>query len=374
MRLRGDRFAGAIMNPDYKLKIEYLPLSALKPYERNVRKHEKEDVAAIADSIRKFGFDDTIDIWGEENVIVCGHGRYLAAQQLGMTEVPCVRLDHLTDEERRAYMIAHNRTAELSRWDAKNLKLEMQSFAPKISLPSFQFKLNHQGKAVTEQQHAQNKEEMQTAKENILNLARAQYDGVGPYDIPEILPVHQLPEIREWIGFNYVLSDKSTPAEKAHKGVHFFIDDYQFERLWNAPGSYMEKLAQYGCVLSPDFSMFTDHPRAIWIFNHYRKHWIGAALQEQGIFVVPTICWSDETSYAWCFDGEPVGGVVAVSSVGTQANADTKRLFLAGYAQMKKRLHPSTIIFYGQIPDEFKDDPVLSIVAFQDRLKSRCEQ
>ena len=99
------------------LQIEYLPVDALTPYENNARKHADEDVDAIAASIDRFGFDDPIGIWSEDNLIVEGHGRLLAAQKLGIKEVPCIRLDHLTDEERRAYALAHNRTAELSGWD-----------------------------------------------------------------------------------------------------------------------------------------------------------------------------------------------------------------------------------------------------------------
>ena len=105
------------------LKIEYVPISALKPYRRNARKHKAEDVAAIADSIQKYGFNDPVGIYGAE--IVEGHGRVMAAKKLGLTEVPVVRLDHMTDEERRAYAIEHNRTAELSEWDFGKLKLEM---------------------------------------------------------------------------------------------------------------------------------------------------------------------------------------------------------------------------------------------------------
>lgn len=100
-----------------ELKIEYLPVSALKPYEKNTRKHQKKDVDNIARSIEKYGMCDAIGIWGEDNIIVEGHGRLIACKQLGMTEVPCVRLDHLTDEQRREYAIAHNATAELSEWD-----------------------------------------------------------------------------------------------------------------------------------------------------------------------------------------------------------------------------------------------------------------
>ena len=97
------------------LKIEYLPIDALKPYERNARKHQKKDIDAIKASIEEFGFDDPIGIWND--TIVEGHGRLIAAKELGMAEVPCIRLDHLSEEQRRAYALAHNRTAELSEWD-----------------------------------------------------------------------------------------------------------------------------------------------------------------------------------------------------------------------------------------------------------------
>lgn len=108
-----------------ELKIEYLPISALKPYEKNTRKHQKKDVDNIAKSIEKYGMCDAIGIWGEQNIIVEGHGRMLACKQLGMTEVPVVRLDHLTDEQRREYAIAHNATAELSEWDLDILPDEL---------------------------------------------------------------------------------------------------------------------------------------------------------------------------------------------------------------------------------------------------------
>ena len=108
-----------------ELKIEYLPIEALKPYEKNTRKHQKKDVDNIARSIEKYGMCDAIGIWGEQNIIVEGHGRMLACKQLGMTEVPIVRLDHLTDEQRREYAIAHNATAELSEWDLDILPDEL---------------------------------------------------------------------------------------------------------------------------------------------------------------------------------------------------------------------------------------------------------
>lgn len=120
------------------LKIEYLPVTALKPYERNARKHRDMDVDAIVKSIEEFGFDDPIGIWSADNLIVEGHGRLLAAKKLGMKTVPCIRLDHLTDEQRRAYALAHNKTAENSEWDFDILPDELASIID-IDMTSFGF-------------------------------------------------------------------------------------------------------------------------------------------------------------------------------------------------------------------------------------------
>ena len=121
--------------PGAALRVEVLPVAALKPYERNTRKHQKDDVEAICESIRRYGFNDPIGIWGDANLIVEGHGRLMAAQKLGMDAVPCIRLDHLSETQRREYAIAHNRTAELSAWDKKMLAAEL----PGLDMIAFRF-------------------------------------------------------------------------------------------------------------------------------------------------------------------------------------------------------------------------------------------
>ena len=108
-----------------ELKIEYIPLDKLKPYEKNARLHTEVDLETIKNSIREFGMCDPIGIWSDKNVIVEGHGRLLALKALGHTEAPCIRLDHLTDEQRRAYALAHNKTAEMSKWDFEMLDSEI---------------------------------------------------------------------------------------------------------------------------------------------------------------------------------------------------------------------------------------------------------
>ena len=80
----------------------------ITPYENNAKEHNDEQVTHIINSIRSFGMCDPIGVWGESNIIVEGHGRYLALKQMGYDSVPCIRLDHLSDEERRAYTHVHN--------------------------------------------------------------------------------------------------------------------------------------------------------------------------------------------------------------------------------------------------------------------------
>lgn len=108
-----------------KLEVIYLSPHDLKPYDGNARKHNPDDIEQIKESINIDGFNDPIGIWGDENIIVEGHGRQIAAIEMGLEKVPCIRLDHLTDTQRRDYAIRHNRTAELSSWDFGKLEEEI---------------------------------------------------------------------------------------------------------------------------------------------------------------------------------------------------------------------------------------------------------
>lgn len=167
----------------------------------------------------------------------------------------------------------------------------------------------------------------------------------GPNGIPRIAPAN-LPLLEEWLPVNYAASTR------LHKGLglQMYVHDYQLQRLWNNPKAYARIVTDVGCVLTPDYSLYIDVPLPLNLYNHYRKHWLGAWWQRQGATVIPTICWADESSFAWCFDGEPEGAAVSVSSVGTQRYQDSKRAFLLGYDAMLERLHPDTVLFFGNIP------------------------
>lgn len=114
-------------NENFDLEVVYLPIDSLTPYENNTRKHTPDDIEAIKQSILHLGFLDPVGVWGKNNLIVEGHGRQIAAKELGFETVPCIRLDHLTEEQRKEYAIRHNRTAELSAWDFSKLEEELAS-------------------------------------------------------------------------------------------------------------------------------------------------------------------------------------------------------------------------------------------------------
>ena len=155
------------------LKIEYLPVKELRPYEKNARKHADADVSTIVKSIEEFGFDDPIGIWGEDNTIVEGHGRLIAAKKLGMKQVPVIRLDHLTDEQRRAYALAHNKTAEMSDWDFDMLASELDDITD-IDMTDFGFDLEEQEeeKEIIEDTPPEPPEEPQSEYGQIYQLGR----------------------------------------------------------------------------------------------------------------------------------------------------------------------------------------------------------
>jgi ParB-like chromosome segregation protein Spo0J len=107
------------------MKIEKIKTAKLIPYARNAKKHDDNQVAKLAGSIREFGFNNPVLI-DKDNGIIAGHGRVMAAQKLELDEVPCIRLGHLTDIQRRAYILADNKLSEIGGgWDEEMLALEI---------------------------------------------------------------------------------------------------------------------------------------------------------------------------------------------------------------------------------------------------------
>lgn len=208
-------------------------------------------------------------------------------------------------------------------------------------------------------------------KENVISRYENNVDFIpeyveGKFDIPFIKP-------EKYVETTFVPFNMAGSIYKREEvGIHFFIHDFQFQRLWTMREKYKAMLPEFRAVMTPDFSLFTDWPKMVQMWNHYRKHLLGAWMQELGCLVYPTIRWSDESSYEWCFDGEPMGGTVCVGSVGTQGSKETRRLFLSGYEKMMEVLKPETILFYGKIPSECTGN-IIPLDTFTSRFKEMRE-
>lgn len=121
---------------DNVLKIEYVPIDDLKEYENNAKLHPQEQIEQIKKSIKQFGMNDPIAVW-KDNIIIEGHGRLIACKQLGFKELPIIRLDGLTDDERKAYTLVHNKLTMNTDFDIDKLNVELQNID--LNLDDFGF-------------------------------------------------------------------------------------------------------------------------------------------------------------------------------------------------------------------------------------------
>ena len=349
------------------MQIQEIKLDELHPYKGNAKKHGKKQVELLAKSLREFGWQQPLVI-DRDNTIIAGHGRYEAAKLLKLEYAPCKYADELTADQIKAYRLVDNRAAsveydlEAEFAELKAIELDMSEFD--FSMPELELEIEQ-----AEAEHQQNVDDTRFAVRNILNLEKGQFEGAGKYDMPVLEPVTELPEIKEWISFNYVLTD-SNPEGKA---VHFFIDDYQFERVFNQPEKVVDKLRQYVCVATPDFSPYGDMPLIAQMWNHYRKQWVGAWLQAHGVTVIPTVRAStDERSLEWYLDGIPKGGIVIMSSMWT-GKEDTVDISQTEFLTMKKRIKPKKVFIYGKDTGNMGISPKDNVEYIQNFTSKRWE-
>lgn len=174
-----------------------------------------------------------------------------------------------------------------------------------------------------------------------LNLEIVAENLTGNYDLPTLEGVYTKPPQRI-LPFNMAKGNAD-----AETGIHFFIDDYQFERVWRSPRRYAELLRPFQCVCTPDFSLYVDMPLAMKIWNVYRCLTIGSYWQKQGLNVVPTLQWAEPRTFDFCFNGIPTGAMVAVSTLGAAKGRISRQMWMAGMKEAIRQLQPSTILLYG---------------------------
>lgn len=310
-------------------------LSEMIPYERNAWDNRK-GVPAIAESIREFGFRGKIKLRSRENpVIVSGHHRVLACKELGWEELPDEHIefcDDLTDEEVDAFRLADNETGHLGKWNRSLKREEVRRLAKKVDMA----KLGIEFKAKSRPYGAERLRTDDSYNLREVNVTHC----AGRYGMPEIDPVDFAPTAL--LPFNYAKTATDTAQT-----LHFFIDDYQFERLWASPAKYLDLILSFEAVLTPDFSLYMDMPLPMQQWNEYRRRALGNFWQRHGATVIPTLSWTDRRSYGFCFDGLPRESTVAVSTVGVKGDDAALKVWRDGMAEAMRRLAPQRVILYG---------------------------
>ncbi len=163
----------------------------------------------------------------------------------------------------------------------------------------------------------------------------------GRYGLPKIKRSDYLPTTI--IPFNYAKTEK----EPSDKCVHFFIDDFQFERLWNFPNRYIDLLKRFEGVITPDFSMYDYMSEAQIIWNCYRNRVLAFWMQRNGINIVPTIEWSKYEDLSWCLEGIPKNSNIAIGTYGSLTSSRKKYALLKGIERIVIETDPRNIICYG---------------------------
>ena len=331
-------------------------ISELKPYKRNPRINDNA-VQYVANSIEEFGFKVPLVI-DKNNVIVCGHTRYLASKQLGLKEIPCIIADDLNDEQIKAFRLADNKVSEYAEWDIDKLFSELNDIS--IDMESFGFEEPTIDDLPNEPEIKINERERTNEAYNLSLFDETACD--GRWQMPIIENDNIVP--KDLIGFNYAKT-----SENKNVGIHFYLDDYQFERIWNNPQEYVEILGDYDCILSPDFSLYMDMPLAMKLWNVYRSRLIGQYYQRCGIKVIPTIQWAEKETFEFCFDGIPKGSIVSVSTIGVKRDQMATQVWKDGMDAMIEHIQPSKILVYGgKLDYDYKD---IEVIYFENHLTER---
>ena len=335
------------------MELEFLKTDSLIPYENNPRVNDGA-VRFVANSIKEFGFQVPIVI-DKNGVIIAGHTRLKAAKLLRMSEVPCIRAANLSDKQVKAYRIADNSVSEVSTWDESLLKLELEGIDFDFSdfgLKLPEIKLDPIELTDEEEGYYGDERERTNRSYNLDIQSRCEFTK-DFWQMPIIRNDGFVPE--ELIGFNYAKT-----SEKKDIGIHFYLDDYQFERVWNCPEKYVELFQEYDCILSPDFSLYTDMPMPMKVWNVYRSRLIGAYYQSYGIPVIPTLSWAEKETFDFCFKGIPKGSIVSISTIGVKKDKDAMKTWLDGVKEMLKTVNPKTLLIYGgKLPFDYGDREII---------------
>jgi len=382
-------------SPDVKelrLHIEYRKPEELKPYVRNPRKHPQSQIDKLGAMILEIGFIIPVII-NEDDSIVAGHGRVLAAVQVGLVEIPTIKVVHLTELQRRQFIIFDNRITEEATWDQRILNMEMKAIHEMgeqlINTGFDDSEILHQlpelGYTEEERPTVAEEEQMMTEAAETVNIPREELQGVyqlnpnvtfasdNYLEIPPLDIEMMASGVAEFVWNEQGPVETSLDATlftwHGIKGSHwqlgmgeggiiaFYDDDFKFESIWNDPVDAVQRLRmnKWGTVIMPDFSIWEGQPRCLQIHQMYKAYWCARFFQSAGLKVAPNLTFIDTTSHDFCFAGIPKNAPVVYTQCRTMAwgKGDDEELVrrrgmsIQGYQKAIEMLEPQVVVFYG---------------------------
>lgn len=193
---------------------------------------------------------------------------------------------------------------------------------------------------------------------------------VGKFQFPQLKPQVYLPS-GEPLPINYLMSTQS----RSEHWFHCFVDDSQFERLWNHFYKYLPLLKDSAGLICSDFSLYRDVPENILVRNCLKNRTLAYAFQKHGIKVIPTAGFAGENSWEWCFDGLPEQSTLAITTNGTLSDPEARRLFVGGLDVLIRKKSPANLIICGKyptwIPSKYPNINIFSIPSYSQIWKRR---
>jgi hypothetical protein len=295
-----------------------------------------------------------------DNTIRAGHTRVKAANKAGLKEVPVIYVD-MDEEQAAAFAIADNKSSQYSEWDYELLKDVFEE------LDAFNYDLELTGFDMSEVENLMTSTGGAGGQDNIeddtwyietrdpLNTIKAIYPSENKYGYPPIRK--DFINVVDILPYDRINTKNPKQADFINT-IHFFLNDYKFECLWNNPKQYISLLSKYNGILMPDFSNYSDYPVSLNIFQMFRRFWLTRFFQENGISVIPVVRINDINDPEPDLQPIQKGSIIALSSVRmlSPKQAEAKVEFIQEVKIIIDYIQPEKIIWYGKLLPEISLD------------------
>jgi len=341
---------------------ELVDPKTLTDHPKNANRHPRQQVIALSESIKAYGWRHPIVISRQSGYIVAGHGRRDAAMHLKMETVPVDYQDFADASEELAVLMADNIIPELAELDDEIVKANKELLqAAEVDLLGVGFvgedDLGDISLLDEQESSIDTDDSVYDLKEGVV------FPSSNKWGIPDLIS-EQLYDSKivpskvwtkkegiqkDYTGYMMLYGADKLPDDCSGAILGFYVDDYRFEKVWyDAVESVRElKSRNFAAIIEPDFSVWRDDPRVCQMWNRYRAQWVARYWQGVGVNVIPSLNWSDERSYDFCLAGVPKNAKVVSIQARTTKDRLGRAYFVSGINKTLGELTPETVILYG---------------------------